>query len=66
MANITDWLLDAGAPIEAKDNEGNTPLLTAAAAGCTVLCERLLERGAPADARFLKYSMTKVEISTVQ
>ncbi|CAN0071350.1 unnamed protein product, partial [Sphacelaria rigidula] len=45
------WLLDAGAPIEAKDNEGNTPLLTAAAAGCTVLCERLLERGAPADAR---------------
>lgn len=51
VASIADALLEAGASSEAMDNEGNTPLLTAAAAGCTVLCEHLLARGAAADAR---------------
>lgn len=53
VASIADALLEAGASTEATDTEGNTPLLTAASVGCTVLCKHLLARGAVAVARYV-------------
>lgn len=42
---IADMLLDAGGDPEAVDNDGNTPLLTAAGSGGAALCELLIARG---------------------
>jgi hypothetical protein len=43
-------LLDAGAPIEARDGRGWTGLILAGLCGSTELCELLLDRGAQIDA----------------
>lgn len=51
VCTIADTLLDAGAKMEAVDQDGNTPLLTAAGTGGAALCKLLLTRGTNADAR---------------
>lgn len=51
VGKIADALLEAGAAMDAADNNGNTPLFTAVTSGCSVLCEQLLARGADANAR---------------
>jgi len=44
-------LLDSGANIEARNAEGDTPLLRAAAYGQTEIFQLLLERGAKMNVR---------------
>jgi ankyrin repeat protein len=43
---IADLLLEAGAPVEARDGLGRTPLFVAAENGCATIAERLLRAGA--------------------
>ncbi len=50
-AGMVDFALDAGAAIEARDGEGRTPLLAAAAGSNVETFLRLAERGADLDAR---------------
>ncbi len=45
-SNVLRWLLERGAPLEAKAPGGNTPLLLAARFGADRSIELLLERGA--------------------
>lgn len=52
IRRVADMLLQAGAEADAPDNDGDTPLLTAAGTGCVALCERLLTHGANADTRY--------------
>lgn len=44
-------LLDAGAPVDAKDHSGQTPLLEAAIWGHNEVCELLMARNAQADTK---------------
>jgi hypothetical protein len=43
---LVEMLLDAGSDIEARDDKGGTPLLTAAASGKDAVCQVLLNWGA--------------------
>lgn len=48
-------LLDAGAPIEARNGSGMTGLILAASCGANELCEMLIERGAEINATSKSY-----------
>lgn len=42
---ITSYLIEKGANVNARDSKGVTPLLFASTAGDTVLCRKLVEKG---------------------
>jgi len=50
-AEIIPWLIENGADIEARTNQGATPLLMAAQQGANVAVRFLLDRGADIEAR---------------
>ncbi len=50
-SNVLRWLIEKGAPLEARAPGGNTPLLMAARFGADRSIELLLERGADKSAR---------------
>ncbi|EXM12345.1 hypothetical protein FOTG_19154, partial [Fusarium oxysporum f. sp. vasinfectum 25433] len=45
------FLLDQGVQINARNDDGDTALYLASAAGCTAIVQRLLEKGADVNGR---------------